>query len=193
MTAIAVRLAEWQTVSPDPGSPTEGVNLGDDPSVRDLARRLSETGMLEVLELRTGLSVRSTSFVGRVRLGEIEITVVPKLPSDALLTLLRYAYGLRNLRLLPATTAYDPGPRVPGHPGLAVGRGGPGTPGEGAEAGLRAAGGGPGVAPRPDRFPGDGRSEHPRRGDPAVRPPPPRRGPPDQPGPAGGPAAGTPR
>ena len=47
--------------------------------MRDLARRLSETGMLEVLELRTGLSVRSTSFVGRVRLGEIEITVVPKL------------------------------------------------------------------------------------------------------------------
>src|SRR4051794_41609954 len=60
--------------------------------------------MLEVLELRTGLSVRSTSFVGRVRLGEVEITVVPKLGSDALLTLLRYAYGLRNLHLLPATS-----------------------------------------------------------------------------------------
>ena len=103
MTDTSVRLAEWQTISPDPGSPTEGVGLGDDPAVRDLARRLSETGMLEVQELRTGLSVRSTSFVGRVRLGEIEITVVPKLPSDTLLTLLRYAYGLRDLHLLPAT------------------------------------------------------------------------------------------
>ena len=104
MTAITVQLAEWQTVSPSPGSPTENVNLGSDPSVLDLARRLTETGMLEVLELRNGLTVRSTSFVGRVRLGEIDVTVVPKLPSDALLKLLRYAYGLRRLRLLPSTT-----------------------------------------------------------------------------------------
>ena len=101
MTDTSVRLAEWQSIAPVPGSPTEGVDLGDDPAVRGLARRLSDTGMLEVLELRTGLSVRSTSFVGRVRFGDIDITVVPKLRSDALLTLLRYAYGLRNLRLLP--------------------------------------------------------------------------------------------
>ena len=47
MTAITVQLAEWQTVSPSPGSPTENVNLGSDPSVLDLARRLTETGILE--------------------------------------------------------------------------------------------------------------------------------------------------
>jgi len=104
VTDTSLRLAEWQSITPAPGSPTEGVDLGDDPSVRGLARRLSEDGRLEVVELRTGLSVRSTSFVGRVRLGGVEITVVPKLPSDALLTLLRYAYGLRNLHLLPATS-----------------------------------------------------------------------------------------
>ena len=39
---------------PSPGSPTEHVNLGTDPSVLDLARRLTETGILEVLELRNG-------------------------------------------------------------------------------------------------------------------------------------------
>jgi 5-methylcytosine-specific restriction enzyme subunit McrC len=80
-----------------------GVDLGNDASVRSLARRLTESGMLEIMELRTGLYVRSTSFVGRVRLGGVEITVIPKLGSDALLTLLRYAYGLRNLQLLPPT------------------------------------------------------------------------------------------
>ncbi len=104
MTAVAVRLAEWQTVSPVPGSSTENVNLGSDPGVLDLARRLTESGILEILELRNGLTVRSTSFVGRFRLGEIDITVLPKLPSDALLKLLRYTYGLRDLRLLPSTT-----------------------------------------------------------------------------------------
>jgi 5-methylcytosine-specific restriction enzyme subunit McrC len=100
---ISLRLTEWQTVCPDPGSPTVGVSLGNDPTLKDLTRRLSESGILEVLELRSGLSVRSTSFVGRVRLGQIEITVVPKLPTNALLKLLRYAYGLRDLRLFPAT------------------------------------------------------------------------------------------
>jgi 5-methylcytosine-specific restriction enzyme subunit McrC len=101
---IDLRLAEWQSMAPDPGSPTEGVSLGRDPSVRDLVRRLSERSILEVQELRSGLALRSTSFVGRVRLGEIEVTVVPKLPTDAMVTLLRYAYGLRDLHLLPTTT-----------------------------------------------------------------------------------------
>ena len=64
MTAIAIQLAEWQTVSPAPGSPTEGVNLGTDPSVMDLARRLSETGILEVQELRNG-SVREIDLLRR--------------------------------------------------------------------------------------------------------------------------------
>jgi 5-methylcytosine-specific restriction enzyme subunit McrC len=104
VSTISLRLTEWQTVSPVPGSPTEHVALGTDPSVLDVARRLSETGILEVLELRDGLIVRSTSYVGRVRLGKFEITVVPKLPTNALLKLLRYAYGLRDLRLFPSTT-----------------------------------------------------------------------------------------
>ncbi len=104
MTDVAIRLSEWQTVSPTNGSPTEGVGLAGEPRVRDLARRLSETQMLEVQELHTGLSVRSTSFVGRVRLGQVEITVVPKLASETLHSLLRDAYGLRDLQLLPSIT-----------------------------------------------------------------------------------------
>jgi 5-methylcytosine-specific restriction enzyme subunit McrC len=104
VSAIAVRLAEWQTVSPVPGSPTEGVSLGDDQGVRNLAHRLSDAGFLEVMELRSGLSLRSTSFVGRARLGEIDITIIPKLASGSLLKLLQYAYGLRDLALLPSTT-----------------------------------------------------------------------------------------
>ncbi len=107
MTPIGVGLTEWDSKSPEPGSPTEGVSLGADPSVRELARRLSERGILEIQELRTGLALRSTSFVGRVRLGEIEVTVSPKLRSDALVTLLRYAYGLRDLHLLPTTTGMN--------------------------------------------------------------------------------------
>jgi 5-methylcytosine-specific restriction enzyme subunit McrC len=57
--------------------------------------------MLEVTELRSGLLVRSFSHVGRVRLGDLEVTVVPKLNQSSLLNLLRYAYGFRRLTLLP--------------------------------------------------------------------------------------------
>jgi 5-methylcytosine-specific restriction enzyme subunit McrC len=101
VTGTSVRLAEWQTISPGPGSPTDGLELVAEPSVRRLARWLTETRMLDVKELRAGLEIRSTSFVGRVRLGPVEITIVPKLRPESLLTLLRYAYGMRNLHLLP--------------------------------------------------------------------------------------------
>jgi 5-methylcytosine-specific restriction enzyme subunit McrC len=57
--------------------------------------------MLEVTELRSGLLVRSFSYVGRVRLGDLEVTVVPKLDQSSLLNLLRYAYGFRKLKRLP--------------------------------------------------------------------------------------------
>jgi 5-methylcytosine-specific restriction enzyme subunit McrC len=76
-----------------------GLALSDDHSRRQ-ARELSRQGLLHVQELRTGLAIRTTSWVGRVRLGEIEIVVVPKLAPDTLLGLIRYAYGLRDLRLL---------------------------------------------------------------------------------------------
>lgn len=59
--------------------------------------------MLEVLELRDGIEIRTTSFVGRIRLGELQITIHPKLPVDVLLALFRYAYGLRNLKLFEAS------------------------------------------------------------------------------------------
>ena len=163
VTTISLRLAEWQTVSPDPGSPTEGVSLGTDltpcwtwPAASPRA------GILEVLELRDGLIVRSTSFVGRVRLGEIEITVVPKLPTNALLKLLRYAYGLRDLRLFPATPISTQATRIAGYPSLAVDRGGEGTSGKGTAASLRATGGVAVVTPRSDRFPDASLSECPR-------------------------------
>ena len=105
VSTISLRLAEWQTVSPDTREPDGGCQPRRlIPPCRTWPADSPRAGILEVLELRSGLSVRSTSFVGRVRLGEIEITVVPKLPTNALLKLLRYAYGLRDLRLFPSTT-----------------------------------------------------------------------------------------
>ncbi len=56
-------------------------------------------GMLEIRELREGLSISSTSYVGRIALGDLVITVQPKISGMSLVRLLHYAYGLRDLHL----------------------------------------------------------------------------------------------
>jgi 5-methylcytosine-specific restriction enzyme subunit McrC len=62
-----------------------------------MAKALSDSGMLTILELREGLSIETTSYVGRITLGNIQITVQPKISGAPLVRLLRYAYGLRDL------------------------------------------------------------------------------------------------
>jgi 5-methylcytosine-specific restriction enzyme subunit McrC len=54
---------------------------------------------MEVAEGGGGLLFQATSYVGRVRLGSIQVTIRPKIRGVFFLNLLHYAYGLRNLRL----------------------------------------------------------------------------------------------
>ena len=190
MTAIAVQLAEWQTVSPSPGSPTENVNLGSNPRVHDLARRLTETGILEVLELRDGLTSEIDLFRWAIpargdrhhRCAQAAVRRPLEVASVRLRAEGSAAVALHH--------AYVPGSGFARHSCLAIDRGGEGTPGEGTAESLRAPGGSSVVTPRPDRFPDHRCSEHPCRGDPAVHSPPPGRGPLDQPSLAVGLAAG---
>ncbi|MBE3064395.1 MAG: hypothetical protein IMZ69_05185, partial [Spirochaetes bacterium] len=71
---------------------------------RALARKLADQKMLEVLELADGLRVAACSYVGSVSLGSVRITVRPKIRGETLLRLFRYAYGLRDLRLVDRFT-----------------------------------------------------------------------------------------
>ncbi len=100
--AVSVRLREWESRQPEPGSLLAGRSLSD-PAARTLAEQLTRAGLLEVVELRAGLSVQATSYVGTVRLGDLAITIAPKIDQAHLLRLLRYAFGFRKLRLLSAT------------------------------------------------------------------------------------------
>jgi len=105
---ISVNLSEWEIRGPESRGPQsdrclEGVFLGDDPSVQKMAQYLSEKGMLEISELRKGLLIKSNSYVGRVELGDLRITIRPKIEDAPFLQLLRYAYGLRDLRLFGRT------------------------------------------------------------------------------------------
>jgi len=71
----------------------------EDAGVRDVAQTLIAARMLDIRELREGLSIASTFYVGRIALGNIQITVRPKISGAPLLHLLHYAYGLRDLHI----------------------------------------------------------------------------------------------
>lgn len=104
MDSLRVSLLEWQSLSPDPGSALAGRYLDPDPVLLDLARHLSQSNKLEITELRVGLAISATSYVGRISLGSLQITIRPKITDTRLLHLLRYAYGLRNLDLFSAVS-----------------------------------------------------------------------------------------
>ncbi len=99
MSLASVTLQEWETLNPEPGSALYGLSLGTDQAVADVVNSLARSNRLQVTELRTGLLIKATSFVGRLQLGTLRITIRPKLTGLPLVHLLRYAYGLRNLDL----------------------------------------------------------------------------------------------
>jgi 5-methylcytosine-specific restriction enzyme subunit McrC len=94
----SITMREWQSLDPSRDKRLRDLPLND--AGQRMAQLLTSAGTLDVTELRTGLALRSSSYVGRVRLGDVEVTVHPKLRGLKLLRLLRYAYGLRDLRLL---------------------------------------------------------------------------------------------
>ncbi|SRR6266568_1390230 len=100
-THISIHLKEWEGLSAsDPGSQLAGVFLENNDDVKNVARRLSEKRMMSILELRKGLSIEATSYVGRITLGNVQITIHPKISGAPFIHLLRYAYNLRDLKIM---------------------------------------------------------------------------------------------
>ncbi len=88
-----IQLKEWETLF------LSGVELSDNDARND-AQILKDKGIIEIIELKDGISITSNSYVGRIKLGSIQINVYPKLNGMPLYQLLRYTYGLRELKLL---------------------------------------------------------------------------------------------
>lgn len=99
MITQIVNLTEWETREPTKGSSLAGPVLDNYPAARRLAETLTREGRIEILELACGLRLRASSFVGRFALGELLITIKPKITGAPLMNLLRYAYRLRHLQL----------------------------------------------------------------------------------------------
>jgi 5-methylcytosine-specific restriction enzyme subunit McrC len=94
---VVLELHEWEQRTPDKTSALRNLSFDETPRARMLAEKLATKGMIKVTELRTGLAVSTTSCVGRITLGDLQVTIRPKIDIEVLRTLFRYGYGLRNL------------------------------------------------------------------------------------------------
>lgn len=102
--SVHVRLREWQSWLPRPGGEGWDVFLSEDSSAQQTAQALTREGRLTVVETRHGLEVGATSFVGRIRLDDVTITVRPKLHGLPLWNLMRFAFDLRALHRYDETS-----------------------------------------------------------------------------------------
>jgi 5-methylcytosine-specific restriction enzyme subunit McrC len=104
MSSNSLTLSEWETASPsDPGRAfLQGFTLSADG--RLAAEALTRTGRLEIAELVRGLSIQSTSYVGRLTIDDLTITIWPKIGRALLVQLVRYALGLHQLTRLDDTS-----------------------------------------------------------------------------------------
>ena len=97
MTSVAIELLEWQSVGPDEVSGLLDFRFANEEERRQ-ARALSDSQVVEFQELHDGLRVAARSHVGRICIGNLTLTIRPKVASDQLLTLFRHAYGLRDVK-----------------------------------------------------------------------------------------------
>ena len=96
----SVSLSEWQTLSPTDKGGLHKRFLDPSISTHLVVKQLNESKLLSLVELRYGIEVRAFSHVGRVKVGNLTITVTPKIKGSSLLNLVRYAYGFRRLNLI---------------------------------------------------------------------------------------------
>lgn len=103
----SITLSEWQTREPEDCDALTGRFLDETVGNKSVAETLSNSRMLELTELRSGLRVKAFSHVGRIQVGDLNVTVLPKLRGASMLRLLRYAYGFRRLKLISDTSHFS--------------------------------------------------------------------------------------
>ncbi len=108
---VNIRLAEWETRTPRTDPTLRDVRLVDNADTRLVVAKLAQADILNIVELRDGLSIQAFAHVGKIEIGNVAVTIRPKIPAPSLLHLLRYAYDLRNLDLF-ADTTFDSEPEA---------------------------------------------------------------------------------
>lgn len=106
-SVLSITLSEWETLGPAGCDELTGRFLDETAASQGVADTLAKSRLLELTELRSGLKVKAYSHVGRIRIGDLNVTVLPKLRGSSMLGLLRYAYGFRRLNLISDTNHFS--------------------------------------------------------------------------------------
>ena len=96
---ISIDLHEWQKASFTTHEQLAGLVLPEDAATQQVIQRLSDDGKLTIIQHYRGVSLDTSSYVGRIMLGDVQITIRPKIEAMPLLQLVQYAYGLRQLKI----------------------------------------------------------------------------------------------
>jgi len=97
---VALTREEWSRLDPDDpkdGRLLVGLSFGEDARARALADTLARAGVVTVTELRSGLKIETGSYVGRVAVGPLDVTIVPKVAWARWHVLFGYGLRLRGL------------------------------------------------------------------------------------------------
>lgn len=97
---VAVRMPEWSSVGPDSsgiGDVLRGLSFDLHSPAARKAAELARFGVVNVVEGRRGLAIATKSYIGRLRLGPLDLTIVPKISWSRWLVLVTFALRLRGL------------------------------------------------------------------------------------------------
>jgi 5-methylcytosine-specific restriction enzyme subunit McrC len=100
-----IELTEWETATPDTTKELRDLRLPDTAEVAAALRRVNEREMVSIRELRSGLEIRTTSHVGSLTLGILDLRIRPKVRTESFAVLVGYALGLPRIELLPEHVA----------------------------------------------------------------------------------------
>lgn len=98
MSGITIDIREWDELLPVKDSELYHYFLEDEAS-KHTATVLNDKGILNIIELKDGIKITSNSYVGKIKIGNLQINIRPKIGGMPLYRLLKYAYGLRDLTI----------------------------------------------------------------------------------------------
>jgi 5-methylcytosine-specific restriction enzyme subunit McrC len=106
-SSVRLGIKEWSSATPEIRPELRGLSFQEHQEAGKIAAQLTDSHILHARETLRGLEFEATSWVGRLALGPVTLTVQPKIEFRSLEVLIRYAYGLSDLRILSAETAHE--------------------------------------------------------------------------------------
>ncbi len=100
-----VDLSEWETANPDTHDELRDFRLPEGDEIAAALKRVNAREMVLIRELRSGLEIRTTSYVGSLTLGGLELRIRPKIRTESFAVLVGYALGLPQIEFLPEHVA----------------------------------------------------------------------------------------